>query len=70
MIYFMQEIKKYHFILSKIKSYILDRRLCRELCRLPILWMKLSDRTPERVHDLLTETLGILQFSFLNHDYN
>lgn len=36
-----------------------DRKLCKELCRLPILWMKPEDRTVETIHSYLSQTLDI-----------
>lgn len=36
-----------------------DRKLCKELCRLPILWMKPEDRTIEKIHTYMTETLDV-----------
>ena len=41
--------------------YIADRRLSKELSRLPILWMKPSDRTLEKMHNYMSETLGRFQ---------
>lgn len=36
-----------------------DRKLCRELARLPILWMKPSERQPGYIHSLLRHNIGI-----------
>jgi len=36
-----------------------DRRLCKELCRLPVLWMRPADRTLENIHTYLAESLDI-----------
>lgn len=38
-----------------------DRKLCREICRLPILWMPPSDRTVEKIHEILIITLDITE---------
>lgn len=35
-----------------------DRKVCRELSRLPILWMKYSERRAVRLHELISQTLG------------
>lgn len=46
-----------------------DRKLCKELCRLPILWMKPADRTVDNIHTCLSQTLDITKDkvqSFLN----
>jgi len=36
-----------------------DRKLSRELCRLPILWMKKEDRTVEKIHEFMSESLTV-----------
>lgn len=36
-----------------------DRKLCKELCRLPILWMNPADRTVEKIHGYLSEILDV-----------
>jgi len=36
-----------------------DRKLCKELCRLPVLWMRPADRTVENIHTYLSESLDI-----------
>ncbi|XP_076453381.1 leucine-rich repeat-containing protein 14-like [Babylonia areolata] len=36
-----------------------DRKLCRELARLPILWMKPGDRQPGYIHSLLRHNMGV-----------
>ncbi|XP_076434902.1 leucine-rich repeat-containing protein 14-like [Babylonia areolata] len=38
-----------------------DRKLCRELLRLPILWIKPDHRDPEFIHGLLNQEIGISQ---------
>lgn len=42
---------EYHLI-------FLDRKLCRELARLPILWMKPKDRKVDNIHKILRRTIG------------
>ena len=46
-----------------LNGWCLDRKLCKELCRLPILWMNPADRTVEKIHGYLSEILGILLWS-------
>ncbi|OWF55294.1 Leucine-rich repeat-containing protein 14 [Mizuhopecten yessoensis] len=36
-----------------------DRKLSRELSRLPLLWMNPDDRTVDRIHDILVRTIDI-----------
>lgn len=36
-----------------------DRKLCRELSRLPLLWMHPDDRTVDRIHEILNRTFDI-----------
>ncbi|ELU07771.1 hypothetical protein CAPTEDRAFT_193139 [Capitella teleta] len=36
-----------------------DRKLSRELCRLPLLWMKPSERTVETIHSNMTNTIDV-----------
>ncbi|KAL8615277.1 hypothetical protein ACOMHN_051769 [Nucella lapillus] len=36
-----------------------DRKLCRELARLPILWMKPGDRQPGYIHSMLRHNMGV-----------
>ncbi|XP_060067284.1 leucine-rich repeat-containing protein 14-like [Ylistrum balloti] len=40
-------------------SGFLDRKLCRELSRLPLLWMNPDDRTVDRIHEILNRTIDI-----------
>lgn len=60
-----------------------DRSLCKELCRLPVLWMKPSDREVENLHDNITESTVVSKdkvqrflnriervYSNLDHEYH
>lgn len=39
--------------------YFADRTLCKELCRLPILWMKPSERKVETLYEQISSTLDV-----------
>jgi len=36
-----------------------DRKLCREICRLPLLWMHPCERQVEKIHKILIHTIGL-----------
>ena len=38
---------------------VTDKKLCKELCRIPVLWMKPADRHVENIHDHVIETIDI-----------
>jgi len=52
-------IKLFTYLTTCLLTLYADRKLCKELCRLPILWMNPSDRTVEKIHGYLSEILGI-----------
>ena len=36
-----------------------DKKLCKELCRLPVLWMKPEQRTVENIHHHMLTTIDV-----------
>ena len=40
-----------------------DRKLCREICRLPLLWMHPRERQVEKIHKILIQTIGLFNIS-------
>ncbi|XP_063448711.1 uncharacterized protein LOC134728162 [Mytilus trossulus] len=38
-----------------------DRTLCRDICRLPLLWMPPAERDTEKIYDILSQTIDITE---------
>ena len=68
----MLQIKLNNVIITQSKHSVFsiffplnaDRKLCKELCRLPILWIKPSERTTDYVHEIMSNTIGTSQVHF------
>ena len=39
--------------------FLIDRKLAKELCRLPVLWMDPKTRTVENLHEHMLQTLSM-----------
>lgn len=46
-----------------------DRKLCREICRLPLLWMHPCERQVEKIHKILIQTIGLFNISDTDYGF-
>lgn len=49
-------------VFKYINFCFVDKKLCRELTRLPILWLHPNDRKVDYIHGIISKTIGESNF--------